>query len=207
MKTFIGNYDLLNVQTDEFEEAFLYEGIDEKNLSDFGAMWLPEFKSNKPDEISQESIMDANMEDGIWDWKKLESEVQKNRLRYEIYAIECNGCTQGLMLVDKVCCGKHPEQVGKPIIYVTLLATAPWNRPRLSDNPLYRGVGRTLISCAISLSLEEEFEGRIGLHSLLGAEVFYRTKIGMTDLDIGSGNSDLRYFEMTMDQAKAFISE
>jgi hypothetical protein len=45
--------------------------------------------------------------------------------------------------------------------------------------------------------------GRLGL-SLPQADAFYR-KIGMTDLGQDSAYQNLRYFEMTAEQARAFL--
>ncbi|TGS35833.1 hypothetical protein EN825_34620, partial [Mesorhizobium sp. M8A.F.Ca.ET.182.01.1.1] len=97
------------------------------------------------------------------------------------------------------CFSRHPEHQRVPLIYVEFLATAPWNRPKLVAEPIYKGAGRVLVGTAVSLSLEEEFGGRIGLHSLPGAEVFYRDAIGMTDLGADSEgvHKGLRYFELS----------
>jgi hypothetical protein len=56
------------------------------------------------------------------------------------------------------------------------------------------------------LSEEEGFKGRIGLHSLPQADEFYRLR-GMTDLGTDQTNQNLRYFEMTAEQARAFLEE
>ncbi len=204
MKSLIGVYDLFNRQTNAYEDASLFEGIDEKNLQDFETHWIPLFHEAKPDEITRETILAANMEDAGWEWRKVESDIRDKKLLYEIFALECAGITQGLMLVNKLYSGKHPEHEGEYLIYVELVATAPWNRDRLVPSPVYSGVGRTLISTAISLSIDEEFKGRIGLHSLLGAETFY-TNIGMTDLGKDEKKNGLRYFEMTEESATAFL--
>src|SRR5258706_1341 len=83
-------------------------------------------------------------------------------------------------------------------------ATALWNRFRLVPEPQFKGIGRLLLAAAISLSVSEEFAGRIGLHALPQAESWYRDVCGMTDLGIdGTG---MRYFEMTEAQAQTFVS-
>jgi Arm DNA-binding domain len=79
-----------------------------------------------------------------------------------------------------------------------------WNRAEFAK-PRYRGVGTALLTAAIDLSLEEGFHGRIGLHSLTQAESFYRNACGMSDLGIDSNYDNLRYFEMTSEQAAAFL--
>ena len=53
----------------------------------------------------------------------------------------------------------------------------------------------------------EGFKGRIGLHALPQSEGFYASKIGMTDMGKDPGYHDLRYFEMTAEQAENFIQK
>ena len=84
---------------------------------------------------------------------------------------------------------------------------APWNRKELFDPPRYRGVGSVLIRAAVALSEDQEFHGRIGLHSLPQANSFYANTCGMTDLGTDPGYHDLRYFEMTSKQARVFIAK
>jgi hypothetical protein len=57
-------------------------------------------------------------------------------------------------------------QLGAPVIYIEAIATAPWNRPGFSPQPKYKGVGQILMQAAISLSIDEEFKGRVALHAL-----------------------------------------
>lgn len=61
-------------------------------------------------------------------------------------AIECNGETQGLMLLKT---DGHfamlPEQLDKPLVYVTYLASAPWNLPGVLEQPRFSGVGTVMM--------------------------------------------------------------
>ena len=59
----------------------------------------------------------------------------------------------------------------------------------------------------MALSEELEFQGRIGLHSLPQANGFYANACGMTDLGADADHQGLRYFEMTPEQARAFVAE
>lgn len=74
--------------------------------------------------------------------------------------------------------------------------------------PTYKGAGRVLIGTAVSLSIEEELRGRIGLHSLPGAEDFYRDAIGMADLGVDKDgpHKGLRYFELSESQISGFLT-
>ena len=53
----------------------------------------------------------------------------------------------------------------------------------------------------------EGFKGRIGLHSLPQSNNFYANKVGMTDMGQDEEYQNLRYFEMTPEQAEAFIEK
>jgi hypothetical protein len=64
-----------------------------------------------------------------------------------------------------------------------------------------------MIRAAIALSEELEFKGRIGLHSLPQANSFYANTCGMSDLGMDADYQNLRYFEMTPEQAEAFIAK
>lgn len=57
------------------------------------------------------------------------------------------------------------------------------------------------------MSVDEGNRGRIGLHLLPQADIFYREKCGMTDLgpDTSYRPRPLRYFDMTEAQAAAFM--
>ena len=56
---------------------------------------------------------------------------------------------------------------------------------------------------AIAVSLEEEFRGRIALHSLPQSEPFYARF--MEDLGIDLDVEKLRYFEMSEERAVKFM--
>jgi len=112
---------------------------------------------------------------------------------------------QGLLLLDLNQTARLPEQSGKPLVYIQYVETAPWNSPRYSNPIRYRGVGSTLIRAAVELSLDSEFRGRLGLHSLPEAESFYREKVGMTEMEPDVSQQGLRYFEATETQALAFV--
>lgn len=115
---------------------------------------------------------------------------------------------QGLMLVateGEAC--RIQLQRGKPLVYAHYIATAPWNDPDFTAEPTFGGVGRIFVASAIQLSIDNGFKGRIGLHSLSQAEQFYKG-CAMTDLglDPSPKAQNLRYFEMTQEQAEAFLT-
>ena len=141
-----------------------------------------------------------------WDWKRKQSSATIAEGSHS-FGVEYDGMMQGLCLVrtDKRC--RLTTKAGEHMVYVDYIATAPWNLPKLAPNPLYRGAGLILMAAAIQWSKEKGWDGRVGLHSLPGAEDFYksRKKCGMTDLGIDPVYENLRYFEMNATQANEFL--
>jgi hypothetical protein len=203
MKQLIGERILLERANGTELPAQVFRTLDQKNFEDFQNRWRPLLKSRRAEVSSWDAAADVNAQDSHWEWvdKALEAERIMGR---DTFAVECAGETQGLMLVD-VGFGRLPTQRGLELVYVELLATAPWNRPKFVDAPLYKGVGRVLIGTAISLSVELGFNGRIALHSLRQSESWYRTVSGFTDVEFDADKS-MRYFEMTEADAATFLS-
>ena len=179
---------LLRVRDGQVVDAILTE-VTQKHLNDAETLWEP-------------LLQGSGAEDEYWDW------VAKSRRATllpgdELYAIECEGVTQGLMTIDilkKRC--QIESQLRRRLVYIRALATAPWNRPArnrpaITNPPTYKGVGGNLIDFAIARSYELGYQGRIGLHALPGALGFYR-KLRVGLLDCGSDPEEpdnLIYFE------------
>jgi hypothetical protein len=74
-------------------------------------------------------------DDEYWNWVG-KSRRSKLLPGDELYAIECEGVTQGLLMLDvlkKRCLIE--SQLRRRLVYISALATAPWNRPMIT-NPL-----------------------------------------------------------------------
>jgi hypothetical protein len=139
-----------------------------------------------------------------WRWDKKVA-AMTGMLADQGFSVACDGMTQGLMRVDLTKPARLPAQTGKPLVYVDFLEVAPWNRSDCTTTPKYRGIGTALLIAAVTLSQQEDFKGRIGLHSLPQADGFYRAQ-GMTDLGPDAQYaSQLRYFEFTPEKAVAFL--
>jgi hypothetical protein len=205
MKTQLGTYDLLNRLTGRYEPASLFEGIDESNLLSFERDWKIAFEARLPVDATLAERIALNAGDAKWDWRRL-AEIRGNPLVWQMYAVELASRMQGIMLVKKGgCFSRHPDHPKADLIYIDRIATAPWNRPRFMGEPVYKGVGQLLFLTAVNLSFEEELGGRVGLHSLPGAEQFYRDVVGMTDFGPDEGYG-MNYFELSSAQAKAFLN-
>ena len=198
---------LLDVASGLPEPADLLHGITEQQLADWEGEWLPElFKALQ---LLRRAGVDRRHwpQSRHWSWRA-KTEAFQGMLANPGFSIVCNGLTQGMMLVHiatKRC--RIESQRGKNPVYVEYVENAPWNRPELSTPPRYRGVGTILIRAAIALSQHEEFNGRIGLHSLPQANSFYANTCKMSDLGMDPDYANLRYFEMTPEQAEAFIAK
>jgi hypothetical protein len=198
VRTLLGTFDLFDRRGGVFVPCELYEGFSEHNLRNFEQDWRPAFRAAQSSNLT--------VQDAHWDWRRKHAHVEP-RLNYRSFVVECAGNTQGMLIVEMAAhrC-RLEEQAGKHLAYSEFLATAPWNRV-IDPNPWFKGVGRLLISTAVNVSVDEEFEGRVGLHSLPDADDFYRGQCGMTDLGPDTQYpQQLRYFEMTRRQAEMYLA-
>ena len=197
---------LLAVESDAAVEAELRDAIEEAQLADWEALWRPALD----DAIRRLHAAGVPRrgwpQSRHWDWRDKLRAIE-HLLAHRTFCIVCEGETQGLMAVNLTKTARMPTQKGKPLVYVEYLENAPWNRPELFSPPRYRGVGSILVRAAIECSIQEEFKGRIGLHSLPQADRFYQGTCGMTDLGPDASYQNLRYFEMTPEQAQAFAQK
>lgn len=201
----LGTFALENRHTGALEEAELHSPISPRHIADFDQHWKPAIHQRLRRMPQGTQTADADLQDWHWDWQRKADEFA-GRMDYESFAVECDGMTQGLMLCSLVQVAREASQRNQHMVYVDYVHAAPWNRPRFTDTPLYKGVGGILISAAVSLSREQEFSGRVGLHSLPQSEGWYRNHCGMTDLGVDVNYQNLRYFEMTADQADRFLA-
>jgi hypothetical protein len=204
MKELLGPVILQNRATRAFETAELYRELDQKNFDDFERLWRPMLEGRRAEFPTWAAAAAGDAQDSHWEWVDKAIDAAGS-LGEETFVIECAGETQGLMLVDTSRFARLDSHKGRELVYVDLIATAPWNRPKLVLAPRYKGVGRILIATAISLSLELEFKGRLALHSLPQSESWYRDVAGFSDLGYDAPKR-MHYFEVTEAQATAFLA-
>ncbi len=173
-------------------EAILCESIQARHLSDVEGIWKPAWKvllrwSGREEQSSH------------WDWRAKLRALRRRR-RSRTFAVECDGITQGLMIIELGGRCRVETQRGQELVYIDFLEVAPWNRDSWKPNRLYGSVGTALIRSAIQASVNAGYQGKIGLHSLPQADNFY-CRLGMLDLGRDSSYDNLRYFEMTSAQA------
>jgi hypothetical protein len=130
------------------------------------------------------------LEHAHWDWRNKADSVEAGR--HMLVAVELEDEIQGLMAVLRI--PRRARLGDGHVVYVDYLESAPWNLKGLVDPPRFLGVGTVLVAEAVRISVEEGFEGRLGLHSLPQAEAFY-DKCRMTRLGEDPTYYDLAYYE------------
>lgn len=199
----VSTIHLLDVATGNGVEAELRDAIEQAQIDDWQTKWQPALLGILQDLARKGVPMSQWPQSWHWNWAQKAARVQ-GLLAFKGLSVVAQGETQGLVQVDLTKAGREPSQVRKPLVYIDYLEVAPWNRPEFGVAPRLRGVGTALLTAVVALSEDEGFKGRLGLHSLPQADAFYR-KIGMTDLGPDSAYQNLRYFEMTAEQARAFL--
>ncbi len=192
---------LIDGSTGQVVEAVLHHEITSKHLRDYETLWQPwlEATMNADPEL-------PHQESAHWQWEE-KMERRSGVLAYTSFAIEANGETQGMMILNTLKSCRLPCQQNKPLVYVEYVETAPWNRATLAAEPRFKRVGPVFVDVAIQVSIQEEFGGRIGLHSLPQTDGWYRDKCQMEDLGPDKDEQYLRYFEMTVEQARTFLGK
>ena len=199
---------LFSTSRGEAVPAELWDAITVKQLEDWQNQWTAAIADGVFRLVREQIPPNKWPNSLLWNWRH-KSQAFTPFISKSGYSVMCDNSTQGMMFVDLAqhrC--KIKEQAGKHLVYVDFVETAPWNREDFLLTPKYHGVGSLLIRAAIERSRAEEFGGRIGLHSLPESEDWYRRKCGMSDLGTDATNKEyLRYFEMTVEQADAFIKK
>ena len=153
--------------------------LTEKHLDNYETFW----KARLQEAEAADKYFD-------WEWKQ---RVLVSSGEVEGYAIEHEQMTQGLMMIRTRGRRSFFDE-SRRIVYVSRLATAPWNRADLQTPVEFRAVGGTFMRFAQLRSEELGYGGLVGVHSLPEAEAFYR-KLKMADCDLDEDYENLRYFE------------
>lgn len=178
------NVNLFQVSTGQFVEATL-RGLSQHHVDDFERHW-------------KAALVEMSQEDKFWDWA-FKKRAALSYGNYECYAIEAEERTQGLMMVETQW---HFSAItdGQPLVYIEALSVAPWNRSLRQGSPQFKRVGTELLEFSRERSEALGYRGRVGLHSLPGAEGFYESRNMMQieaepDPFIDDDDSPLAYFE------------
>ena len=90
------------------------------------------------------------------------------------------------------------------MVYVKYLESAPWNLKSMTSTPRFSAVGVRLMEAAVRQSIDEGRNGRLALHSLPSAQLFY-DKLGFVNLGLDAAVEDLPYYELTATAALKFL--
>jgi hypothetical protein len=190
----------------DYVPAVLIDGVSKEEIETAEKLWRPEIQKAVKHMESKNIPEDQRPQHGHWDWKKKHDAVN-NLLAYQILGVECESTMQGLILIQTAgVFSRIPTQKGNGLVYVMFVEVAPWNSSLIMPEPRYNQVGTVLLASAIDISIDLGFKGRIGLHALPQAEKWYAERCNMTDLgpDQDPQHQNLRYFEMTPEQATVF---
>lgn len=203
MSSSVSRVYLLESATGNAAEAELRDSIEDAQLVDWETQWQPSLLEILQGLAQTGQLRERWPENWHWDWSNKMGRI-RGLLAYRTFCIVCQGATQAMMAVSlDTKRARLQSQVDKPLVYVDFLEVAPWNQPKLVDQPRFRGAGSILMGAAISLSIDEEFSGRIGLHSLPQSNDYYAQTCGMTDMGLDA-EARMRYYEMTPEQAERF---
>jgi hypothetical protein len=153
--------------------------MQQRHLNDFEGIW-------------RDILQELGQDDAFWSWAT-KKQLSLTDSRFEAYAIEFEGLTQGLLWLETQWHRSWLNSAHR-IVYVEALASAPWNRKSLEDPPYLYGVGTALLLFARQRSVALGYGGRIGLHSLPTSETFYN-RLNMIDCGQDPDKEDLKYFE------------
>jgi len=202
---------LLQMDTGQKVPATLEDEVSLLELLDAEAAWSPHRIAMIRSLITSGRNPPDVAESLHWNWANKVARLGPGSLGglspYRAFGVESNQW-QGVLLANSM---GHLTKVGTKgldLAYVELIETAPWNWDIAGlQNGLFRGVGIQLMESVVRWSRSLKLEGRVGLHSLQQSENFYRKRCGMTDLGPDPGYGNLRYFEMTEDQARVLLKE
>lgn len=129
-----------------------------------------------------------------WDWPEKFNASKPGQ--YEFYSVACRTRIEGLMMLSLLpIASRRAKSVPDEVLYIEYIEAAPWNLEEYAGiHQLYKGIGSALVASAIRKSAELGCGGRVGLHSLVEAEGFYR-RAGFTDFGMDL-KEKLRYFEL-----------
>jgi GNAT superfamily N-acetyltransferase len=159
--------------------------LNAKHVDDFEQFW-------------QDLLLKYDEPDAGLSWRFKHGLVDRLSNNYEGYALECEGLTQGLLLLETQTRWSFFDR-GQRLVFVDVVMTAPWNRLPIQRPPEWRGVGTALMTFARQRSQELGYQGRVGLQSFPEVVRFYE-RLGMIRLelepaDVVDAGEKLPYFE------------
>jgi hypothetical protein len=135
-----------------------------------------------------------NLEDWHWSWTTKALHCKSDEYKWFFLVAQDR--------IQAICIIYHPKESAlssDKIFYIDYIAAAFWNRNRPGYKRMFSNLGKIMIAHSIKYATKElGYRPGFCLHSLPGAESFYRT-LGMTDLGIDDSKESLRFFEAIED--------
>ena len=199
--------ELRRVQDDSFVDADLLGGMSPDDFLLVANDWASE-RSLVLQELLKAGVPREKWPQSIhWDWRQKGSDL--NLLEATGFGVTFDQHWQGAMLTKTA---SHTARLdpdkNKPLVYIDFLEIAPWNWPipEINRPGQFRQVGSALFWKAVKQSEQEGFKGRVGLHALPQAELFYEKAWGMTRLVRDDSKENLLYMELSGQQARQLLS-
>lgn len=190
----------------EIVSAELFDGMAPKDLLVVDQEWAPE-RSRMMQDLLKHAIPRADWPQSLhWNWTLKSNQL--HLLANTGFGIVCEKNWQGVMLTKMGLDSRHQKSLGKPIVYIDYLESAPrnWVVNQIGQKGVFKAIGSILFYQAILQSKDEGFRGRVGLHALPQAASFYQA-LGMVNLGNDPTKSNLPYFELTEASASVVLGE
>lgn len=143
----------------------------------------------------QQRYRNNQYDEDAWMWNSAENRLDLliERLRLKSVALVAGETVAGVLFLN---CEARPSRLEcrQPLVYITYVATAPWNRRTPNRVDQLQGVGRSLITWAAQYSQQIGCKGRLGLHSLKSSDAFYM-RLGFRNFGIDAARRGMNYFE------------
>jgi GNAT superfamily N-acetyltransferase len=195
---------ILRAKGREAVPAQLHLSVTLQQLADVEAKWKMLRYQAVMEHLKAGTPRDQIPENWHWDWAAKAS--RSGAMGVRIMGIECEGDWQGLIMTTAVgYAARLAPDLGKPLIYVKYVESAPWNLKSMSASPKFAGIGVRLIEAGVRESLDAGFGGRLGLHALPAAHGFYQ-RFGFVTTGIDAAVENLPYFELTVIAAQKFLN-
>jgi len=186
-----------------FVDANLVRGVKPQDLLIVEREWIAD-RTDILHELLDKGVARENWPQSLhWNWQRKAPEL--TLLAACGLGVVCERQWQGVMMTKSApYVARLGADRGQPLIYIDYIETAPrnWPIPEIGCKGVFRGIGSLLFWEAVRQSREEGFHGRIGLHALPQAEVFYQQACQMTPLGHDAAKQNLLYFELSRQQAE-----
>lgn len=141
--------------------------------------------------------------DAHWPWETLCVDCADFDYWEAIRLQSQDGQLQGAMLYQIDALSQLDS--GQSAVYISRLATAPWNRPWLIANPRFSRIGTALLNRAVHHSHLLGLKGRVILSTLPEASQFYERK-GFVETGVKDAE-ELTYLELPAVEARMILRE